>query len=387
MILRALVLGMALLGAGAAVGQDASAAREAEKQAAQAKLEKLREDIALVTQEKTELGGERDSAAAELRAADRKISEASATLRSLDADLVAQVEQLANVQAEAAELSTRLDAQRESLAQLLRALHAQGRHAPLKLLLAQDRVDALGRTLGYLGYFRRARVSRIESLLSDLAALEQARAAVQTQQSVLAAAREQQQSALTELDAERAARRVLLADIEKRYKDSGSKLAALGRDEAALLALLTRLQDIFGDIPQQLEGAAPFSTMAGRLPWPLAGGLLTGFGRPSGDGRVSNGWLIEAKAGAEVRAVAHGRIAFADWLKGFGLIAIIDHGDGYMSLYASTDALLRAAGDWVEAGEVVALAGTSGGQTAAGLYFELRHKGKPVDPARWLQRR
>jgi septal ring factor EnvC (AmiA/AmiB activator) len=123
------------------------------------------------------------------------------------------------------------------------------------------------------------------------------------------------------------------------------------------------------------------------LPWPINGRLLTGFGPQLPDGRTSSGWLLDATAGAEIKAVAHGRVAFSDWLKGFGLIAIIDHGDGYMSLYASADALLRAAGDWVEAGEVVALAGSSGGQSAPGVYFELRRNGKPVDPVRWLLRK
>jgi septal ring factor EnvC (AmiA/AmiB activator) len=375
-----------LLCSGLANAQDATPQREAEQRNAQAQLDALRKDIASLAQQQEALVGERDGAARELRDADRRISEASSALRTLDADLAAQVTQLALLEGDEAALASRLEAQRGSLAQLLRALHAQGRHAPLKLLLAQDRVEALGRTLGYLGYFRRARVARIEGLLADLAALSEARAAVRTQQTALASARVAQESALAQLDTERIARRALLDDIEKRFRSSRSRLEALGRDEAALLALITRLRDIFGDIPRQLEAAEPFASLAGRLPWPLAGKLRTGFGRDLGDGRHSSGWLIDAQAGADVRAVAHGRVAFSDWLKGFGLIAIIDHGDGYMSLYASTDALLRAAGDWVEAGEVIALAGSSGGQAAPGVYFELRRNGKPVDPARWLLR-
>jgi septal ring factor EnvC (AmiA/AmiB activator) len=248
-------------------------------------------------------------------------------------------------------------------------------------------MDALGRTLGYLGYFRRARVEQIERLLDDLAALVEARSAVQAQQQQLTLAQEQQQLALAELDTERAARRSLLADLEKRYADGRSRLDALGRDEASLLALIERLQDILGDIPQQMDGAEAFASLAGRMPWPIRGKLLTGYGRPLPDGRTSTGWLIDAKSGDEVRAIAHGRVAFADWLTGFGLILILDHGDGYMSLYGSNDALVRAAGDWVKRGEVLAIAGSSGGQSAAGVYFELRRNGRPVDPVRWLIRR
>jgi septal ring factor EnvC (AmiA/AmiB activator) len=375
-----------LLTAGAAPAQNASVDREVEQREAQARLEALRADIATLAEQQEALVGERDTAAGALREADRRIGEAGGALRQLDADLAAQLVVLDELQQQEATLAERLGQQREGLAQLLRALHAQGRHAPLKLLLSQDRVDALGRTLGYLGYFQRARVARIEGLLDDLAALAQARSAVQDQQRRLAEARSEQQAALAALDAERVARKALLADIEKRFRSSRARLDALGRDEAALLALIARLQDIFGDIPPQLEAAQPFAEQAGRLPWPLAGTLRTGFGRALGDGRRSSGWLIDAAAGADVRAVAHGRVAFSDWLKGFGLIAIIDHGDGFMSLYASTDALLRAAGDWVEAGEVIALAGSSGGQASPGVYFELRRDGRPVDPARWLKK-
>jgi len=364
---------------------DAQRAADAER--AQAELATLRQKIADLSEAQTVLAGERDDAARDLRAADRRIAEATTALRTLDADAAAQEAQLALLEQQASTLATRLDAQRAALARLLRALHAQGKHAPLKLLLAQDRIDALGRSLGYLGYFRRARVDRIESLLGDLADLAAARAAVVAQRAVLDEARAQQQAALVELDEEREQRRQLLATLNARFKDSGTRLAAMGRDEAALVALIARLQDIFGDIPTGMEGEAAFASLLGRLPWPLSGSVRTAFGRPLPDGRSSSGWLIDAQPGAEVRAVAHGRIAFSDWLKGFGLISIIDHGDGYMSLYASTDALLRAAGDWVKAGDVIALAGSSGGQTDAGVYFELRRNGKPIDPAGWLSRR
>lgn len=384
-MLRCWLAGLLLLSA-AVAAQSPSAAREEEQRQTEQRLEAVRGQIAELAREQDALAGERDGAARELRAADRSIGEATAALRALDADLAAQQQSLQALEAEQTALERRLAEQRESLSALLRATHAQGRHASLKLLLAQDRVDALGRTVVYLGYFRQARTDRIRALLDDLAALAQARAAVAAQQEILQAARDVQEAALASLDAERVARRSLLAALEKRFRDSRARLTALGRDEAALVALLKRLQDIFVDIPQRLDGAAPFASLAGRLPWPTAGKLRTGFGRSLPDGRQSSGWLIAASAGQEVRAVAHGRVAFADWMKGFGLIAIIDHGDGYMSLYASNDALLREVGDWVQAGDVIASAGSSGGQQEAGVYFELRRAGRPVDPARWLRR-
>src|SRR5690606_34912581 len=137
---------------------------------------------------------------------------------------------------------------------------------------------------------------------------------------------------------------------------------ALGRDEKALAALLERLRDVFADIPQQLDGDRPLAELKGRLPAPLQGTVRSAFGGTLPDGRRSNGWLLGASAGTEVRAIAHGRVAFADWLRGYGLIAIIDHGDGYMSLYAQNDALLAEAGAWVRPGDVLATVGSSGGQ-------------------------
>lgn len=367
-------------------GQASERARDAQARDAEQKLAALRAQIAELAAAQDALLGERDSAARALREADRKVAEADAALRATEADLSAQQARLDELAAREAELAAGLAQQREALAALLRALHAQGRHAPLKLLLAQDRIEALGRHLAYLGYFRRDRAGRIERLLADLDALDQARADVRAQQAVLEAARAAQQADIATLAAERGQRRQLLAELEGRFRDTRSRLTALGRDETALIALLERLRDLFADIPLQIDATAPFASRAGNLPWPLPGKLRTGFGRPLPDGRPSSGWLLEAQPGQEVRAVAHGRVAFADWLKGFGLIAIVDHGDGYMSLYANNDALLRAAGDWVGAGETIAIAGTSGGSAGPSLYFELRRNGRPVDPVRWLRR-
>ena len=387
MLRRVLIALCLLLPMAPGGAQELDPEREVKQRAAESQLGILREQIAQITAQQGELVDQRDGAAQSLRQADLRIAEVSSELRALETQLAEQQQHLAELQRTEAELAQRLDEQRDSLAQLLRATHAQGRNAPLKLLLAQDRMDALGRTLGYLGYFRRARVEQIESLLADLDALTRARDAVQVQQQLLTEAQVQQQQALVELDAERASRRTLLAELEKRFADGRLRLDALGRDEKALLALIERLQDILGDIPQQMDGAEAFASLAGRMPWPIRGKLLTGYGRPLPDGRTSSGWLIDAKPGDEVRAIAHGRVAFADWLTGFGLILILDHGDGYMSLYASNDALIRAAGDWVKRGEVLAIAGSSGGQSASGVYFELRRNGRPVDPVRWLIRR
>lgn len=387
-LLLACLAAPGLIGYGQAQSADAAAPqRAAEQREAQQKLDALRQRIAALTLEQQALADQRDSAARALREADQRIAAAQTDLRALDADLAAQEQEFERLQDEQASVQTRLSAQRDALAALLRASHAQGRHARLKLLLAQDHVDQLGRTLAYLDYFRDAQLRQVQQLLADLAELARARTAVEAQQARLGTARAAQQTALETLEGERAGRRKLLASLEQRHRDTRQRLTALGRDETALLALLERLQGIFADIPSAPAAALPFASLAGKLAPPHGGRLRTGFGRPLPDGRSSSGWLIEVKPGEEIRAIAHGRVAFADWMKGYGLIVIIDHGEGYMSLYAGNDALLRAAGDWVDAGEAIAAGGTSGGQSSPGLYFELRRHGSPIDPARWLRRR
>ena len=146
------------------------------------------------------------------------------------------------------------------------------------------------------------------------------------------------------------------------------------------------LRDIFADIPDQLDGARPFSQRRGQLSAPVPGRVLTAFGGSLPDGRRSEGWLLEAAAGETVTAVAPGRVAFSDWMNGYGLLLILDHGEGFLSLYAHNDGLMREVGDWVKAGEPLAQAGSSGGQGRAALYFELRRQGQPLDPQLWLRR-
>ncbi|HJT97281.1 MAG TPA: peptidoglycan DD-metalloendopeptidase family protein, partial [Rhodanobacteraceae bacterium] len=184
---------------------------------------------------------------------------------------------------------------------------------------------------------------------------------------------------------ERAARERLLVEIDARLKDQRARITTLGRDEAELAGLLERLRDVFADIPKQLAGAEPFASQRGRLAWPVRGKIVTAFGASDESGRRSSGLLVAAKTGTAVHAVSHGRVVFADWLRGYGLMLIVDHGDGYLSLYGCNETLLKDVGDWVDGGETIATSGASGGQKTPGLYFELRAKGQAVDPKGWLR--
>ena len=379
--------GCPLLFALLALAAASATAQPSDPAEAERRLAAVRADIAGITRELGALEGERNAAARALREADREVAAAAGALREAEASLAAQEAALARLQAEREATAARLSGQRQALAALLRSAYALGSHQRLKLLLAQDRLADAARALGYHRFMQRAWVGRIEQLLEALAELAAMGERIASERAALEATRAQRQQALTALESGRSARAGLLATLEERQADGRARLEALGRDERALVALLERLRDVFADIPRELEGERPLAARKGSLRWPLAGRVRSAFGGRLPDGRPSQGWLLEAAPGTEVRAIAHGRVAFADWLRGFGLIAIVDHGDGWLSLYAQNEALLVEPGAWVQQGDALATVGSSGGQQASALYFELRRDGRPVDPAAWLRPR
>lgn len=383
-LLVLLVLLSAVAAAAAPVGEAERKRQEA--QTAQ-RLEQVRTQIRTLTEQRRTLQGERGSAADALRSADAEIGDVVRALRRSEAAIATQEIELTRLERERAALEQRLSGQRAALATLVRSAYALGRHEQLKLLLAQDRIADLARVMVYHRYFQDDRLIRIRGLTDELAALAALGSRVEATRADLNATRLDQQTQLQQLEGRRDSRRELIAALETKYQDAGQRLQALGRDEKALVQLLERLRDVLADVPRQLDDAKPFASRRGALPWPLSGALRTGFGGRLPDGRSAEGWLIAGTAGAEVRAISHGRVAFADWLKGYGLIVIVDHGDGWMSLYANNDALLKDGGDWVRAGEPIATVGSSGGQGRPALYFELRQGSKPVDPRNWLKRR
>lgn len=367
-----------------ASAQEPASDHATKEREAKARLDAVRAEIKTLTEAQRALEGERSAATTALRDADQAVNREARALRDIDAGLAEQQTELERLEQEKAALEQRLRSQREALAELLRSAYALGRHEQLKLLLAQDRIDQLARVLAYHRYFQRDRVTRIESLLGELRELAQLGEAVIAQRETLNRSREAQSARIAELETQRTTRRELLTQLDAQFADAKSRLAALGRDERALVKLLASLRDVFADIPKQLDEAKPFAQRRGGLRRPLPGKVLNGFGARLPDGRPSQGWLIAGDTGANVAAVAPGRVAFADWLKGYGLILILDHGDGYMSLYAQSDSLLKDVGDWVAPGEAVAGVGSSGGQGQAALYFELRHNGRPIDPKAWF---
>ena len=358
--------------------------RAAQEAQARQKLEQVRADIHKLVDDQKQTAAARNDATNALRDQELKIAATAKTLRGIDLQLAAQQSRLDDMLTRRATLDAGLKGQRDALAALLRSAYALGRDEELKLLLAQDRIDDISRMLAYYRYFERARVREIDSLLTDLQTLAELQARIERETAALKQSRDERATQAQQLDAERVQRRQLLGELEAALQDQNLRLAALGKNEKTLLELLVKLRDIFADIPKHLAGAEPFADLRGRLGWPLQGRIVERFGAAADGERSSQGVLIAAKDGSAVRAVSHGRVVYADWLRGYGLLLIIDHGDGYLSLYGYNETLLKEVGDWVDGGEVVASSGESGGRKMAGLYFELRHDGKAFDPSAWM---
>ena len=360
------------------------APRTASEKEAQQQLEQLRSRIQALTVELRGTDGEREEVTRALREKEQAISSAAVELQAIDTQLLAQNAELDELKLKRDALASKLKAQREALAVLLRSAYALGRSEELKLLLQQEDVGAIARVLAYHRYFQRARVDRIDGLLVDLGQLAEVQQTIETKRVELAASRSHRENEVAALQIQRGEREKLLAELDLKYQDQQSRLALMAKDEKGLLKLLEQLRDVFADIPQKLDGAEPFASLRGRLPSPATGKILTGFGGTDDSGRKLSGVLIGAPSGSPVHAIARGRVAYADWLNGYGMLLILDHGDGYMSLYGYNESLRKEVGDWVSSGETIATSGSSGGRKSAALYFELRLKGKPLNPKVWL---
>jgi septal ring factor EnvC (AmiA/AmiB activator) len=274
--------------------------------------------------------------------------------------------------------------QREHLASEARTAYAMGRQQQVKLLLNQEQPSAVGRMLVYFGYFSRARLQRIEAISASLEQLRLVEESIARKTASLTDLRASQQRQSERLQEKKRARKQAVAGLSRELENQGGKLKRLKTNEQELQQLVSSLQELLVDIPVDASQQQPFKSLKGKLRWPTRGRLAKRFGSRRGSAGLKwRGVMIEAAEGGDVRAVAQGRVAFSDWMRGFGLLVIIDHGDGYMSLYGHNQALYKEVGEWVDTGEVVAQLGASGGQSASGLYFELRHKGQPINPVRW----
>jgi septal ring factor EnvC (AmiA/AmiB activator) len=352
--------------------------QRAELETVRSRIDGLRAQIQTTSKDKSEWVGR-------LQAAEQQIGRLARKLRVLDGRLQRQREELGRLGREREAQAQALAGQRQALARQVRAAYAMGRQERLKILLNQQDPATVGRIMTYYDYLGRARATKMQAIRGQLQALAATEQRIGDEERQLQRLRERQQSELAALERSQAQRRDVIAKLTLELSDQGQQLDRLQSDEQQLEMLITGIEQALADIPVG-DSEVAFAGRRGQLPWPARGRVLNRFGAPRLGRLVWDGVIIAAPEGQEVLAVHHGRVAFADWLRGFGLLLIVDHGDGYMTLYGHNQSLFKEVGDWVDAGEPVALVGSSGGRDQAGVYFGIRHEGRAVDPARWCLR-
>ncbi len=373
-----LALAVAVLAASLGLAQNK---RESEA-ALSAVRKEIKEIEARIARETTQ----RDEGTRALRAAEVEIAAATRKLADLRASLKTQQTAHRELTRESERAHGRLAAEKSALARQVRSSYMTGRDGLFKLLLSQESPATLGRMLVYFDYYNRARAARIDAVAGELTQLAELERQTSRVQAELASLEAEQAAQVAALERSRDERKSVVGKLDAEIRDGNAAVAKLRAEEKRIGDLVTRLSEAIAGFPVDTD--EPFASAKGKLAWPVQGRIAGDFGQPRGTGSVRwNGVLLEASAGTPVRAVHHGRVAFADWLQGLGLLMIVDHGGGYMSLYGHNEALLKEPGDWVAPGEAIAQVGDTGGQARAALYFEIRFNGEPVNPHPWIAKR
>lgn len=387
------VLLILLLGAGAAAAAASATRAKEDLRELRGKIDALQKRLADAEESKTE-------AADALKESERAISDATRNLHELGQQSREANQRLAGLRAASQENEITIRAQQSLLAKLLYQHYLGGQSEPFKLLLNRENPNQIARQMHYFGYISRARTDLIEGLRSRLARLKDLAQEVEQQVTELAAIAAEQTIQKRRLEQEKRARGQVLTKISRDIQKQKREIGTLKRDENRLTRLIEQLGKIISRTPPRTAPAprlknerlpdgtgdgAPFQALKGKLSLPVRGELGNRFGSPRSDsGLMWKGLFIASKAGEEVRAIAAGRVVFADWLRGFGNLLIIDHGDSYMSLYGNNETLYKRVGDTLRGGETIATVGNTGGNADSGLYFEVRFQGKAFDPLTWV---
>lgn len=327
----------------------------------------------------------REALLGELETYERDIAQLANGSRQLETMIMEQVKVQARLQQDLEAERAALERERRSLAALIRSAHTLGNHENLRLLLDQQDIARQGRLMSYYGYLNRYRLGRLDSFTARAENFERLRAetAEETQRLAMLAGRQKEmRERLAQTQSQRSA---LLTELEQQIAGGAEQAEILREDTEHLRALVTQLERQGMIMPEVNLDPQPIASRRGQLPWPVANGglLLSRFGERAEGSKVQDGVLIGVREGSEVRAIHHGRVVYADWLRGYGQLIIIDHDEGYMSLYGHNQSLLKEAGEWVGVGEVIALSGASGGRKTAALYFAIRRDSQPENPEAW----
>lgn len=336
---------------------------------------------------------ERRSAAMQQRA--RELSATEKQVQQLDQRIAAVASQLAELATSLQRTNQRIDELQQQQQQLIAEQKQQqqwlakqvdmayriGEHDLLKLILNQEEPAEIERLHGYYGYFNRARLQKLDELKATQAELEEVTAQVASEQQQLAQQKQQQEQQQQRLEQEKAEQQKLVRQLNQEQRQDQSRVAQLEQDQRELENVLAAIIAALRDEPQ-LDG---LRQLKGKMSWPTQGNVQRIFGRSRSGGVKWKGILIDAAEGTPVKAIADGRVIYANWMRGFGLLLVLDHGDGYMSLYGHNQTLLPNVGEVVRRGEEIARVGQSGGRESPALYFEIRLKGDPVNPTQWVR--
>jgi murein hydrolase activator len=360
-------------------------ADSAHADAAKAKLAAVRARITELTNRMGSQLAQRDSLSARVRETELVIAAKRQRVDELHASEAVAERRRSELRAEQTRNQNALQSERRSLASQALAAYMIGRQEELKLLLNQSNPASLGRTLAYYGYFAEQRSRKIKSIQDDETQLQQLVAEIEQQTRELQTLEDDAAKEIAGLQHARAERAVAVAELTKKLASSNQELGNLRREEQAVETLVADLARVLQDFP--VDASQSFDHMRGKLPWPVLGRLSTRYQAPrdnSAGGVRWNGVMIDTTRGAKVRAAFFGRVVYADWLQGLGLLMIIGHSGGYMTLYGHAEVLYKSVGAWVAPGDVIAALSDSEGVNPQ-LYFEIREGRKTVDPKAWLK--
>lgn len=349
-------------------------------------MDALQHDIKRINREISSEKSRKNTLQQQLREAETRLAKLQREIRENQQAQDEATQQLSDLKRERAELERARDSQQAAIARELKSAYQMGRQGQVKILLNQQEPDTVARAMAYYGYFLAARsedLATYRETLAKIAVLEPQILALSEQLEEAGTALAKAQENLAKA---RKARELAVANLASSIASKGSQLKQMEGDRAELERLLEAIEVAVVNLKVP-ENYGAFKSARGKMPWPIAGKKPSNrYGQARNEGKMRwQGVSIPAREGTSVTAIHHGRVVYADWFRGSGLLLIIDHGGGYMSLYAHNQTLLREVGEWVTAGTPVSTVGSSGGQGSSALYFEIRQDGKPTNPANWCR--
>lgn len=363
----------------------------------------LRERISALQKKLAAAEETKTEASDALRESEQAISETNRELRELGRQSRESNTKLGTLRKSSQDTGNALRAQQDLLGRMLRQQYLQGQSDALRLALNREDPNEIARQLHYLAHIARARAQLVDGLRGNLREIDRLKTEIAEEAAAIARIAAEQTTQRKRLEQEKLARAGVLSRVSRDIRTQQREMRAMQANENRLTRLVDQLAKLVvrkpattnsrprprtDAVPSSRNDDSPFAALRGKLALPVRGELGSRFGRPRTDGGVTwKGLFIAAKSGDDVRAVADGRVVYADWLRGFGNLLIVDHGDSYMTLYANAEALLKQVGDIIRGGETVATVGNSGGNPESGLYFEMRHEGRPFDPLNWVKLR